>query len=707
MVNKSSRTWNQIGTFFLLSAAIILLSFSSCPAASPRTSKTIFLVSSYERGEVCGQPQEDGLLEELDRQGYSENHNLRVLRYYMNSKRINTSAIQIAQQGEIARKQIAENEPDLIVTLDDNAAREVMLPYIGSSTPVVFSGINRLPESYDEEKDFIDEQRRPLANVTGVYEKLQLTHSLDLISEIIPSGKKVAALVDCTPSGDAVARQLADEYQRHPGRLEFSITRIGSVEELEGTIEKINQDPEICAYFPVLTALKCGGQTCTSPEIIPMLLQKADKPELAINFTYSRMGFFGGAAVDFKAMGIQAGTQAAKILSGTPVSALPVEDVQRFAIVFNLTRAKDLNINIPPELIGAADKVYNQLPLPTRENPLHISLVHSYEKDKGCGPIIEQGMLTALAEFGYKDGEKLIINRLYMDSRSNNLETPSIRAAGQSVLEQIDKQAPDMIIIFDDNAIEHVMLPLAKSHYPIFFAGMNISPEKYNQIKAFMINRRQPGFNITGITEETDHEQSFKLTKELFPKARTMVVVSSSNTLFLRRMNSSLRQWFEDNPELVPFTIRDFIEVKTMADYQETMLRLAADPEVDLIYPYVPISLQRPDGSGAPLAEALQWTFSNINKPGMTWMIDFVKMGFLATIGIDLDACGRQLAGKIEKAFNGIPIAEIPIDLPHKYAIALNQARANQLGIKLPLELLESAKFVFQEMTACQPGGRD
>ena len=316
-------------------------------------------------------------------------------------------------------------------------------------------------------------------------------------------------------------------------------------------------------------------------------------------------------------------------------------------------------------------------------------------------------MLEALAEAGYRDGEELIISRFHMHSRSCNLESSTISGAGREVLQEIDRLNPNLIVIFDDNAIEHVMLPLAKSRYPIFFAGMNIAPETYNAIKPFMINRLQPGFNITGVTEETEHQHSFNLIKELCPQAKTMAIVSSSSTPFLKRMNDTFRAWLDQHQTELPFQIKNFIEVKYLAEYKKTMLELAENPAIDLIYPYVPISLIRADGKGAGLDETLGWTFNHIKKPEMTWLVDFVKMGYLATIGIDLETCGHQLAGKIGQAFQGLFPAEIPIERPQKYAIALNQARARQLDIEFPLELLDSAKFVFQDMAVCKPKNKD
>ncbi|MCD6532895.1 MAG: hypothetical protein J7L25_02300, partial [Deltaproteobacteria bacterium] len=485
-----------------------LLIYSSCaffiPSllfAADNQPKNIFLVSSYERGEVCSQPQEDGLLEELARHGFIENKNLTVKRYYMDTKRTHTTPAAMAIQGKKALHLIRQAQPDLdlVVILDDNATREVMLPLVGSDIEIVFSGLNRRPEFYNKKNRFMNNRQRPGYNVTGIYEKLQAARSLALITEIIPGLKKVVALVDQTPTGDAVVKQLEKEVAGKEIPLNFSIEQIGTWQELEEVVQRINHDPEIGAYFPVLTGLKDKtGKTFTVPEIIPWLIEHCHKPDLTINYIFCRLGFFGSAAVDFKAMGAQAGAQAAQILNGTPAGDLPIEDADRYAIVFNLKRARQLKVTIPAEILGAADTIYNSLPLPSPEKPLRMMIVQSYEEGKGCGAILEKGMLAGLAKAGYEDGKNLAITHHFMNTRMTYLSEDEINHQGQAAIMAVTTTDPDMVVIFDDNAVEQVMLPLAKSKYPIFFAGMNVAPEIYNREHQFMKSRSQPGFNITG-----------------------------------------------------------------------------------------------------------------------------------------------------------------------------------------------------------------
>ena len=79
---------------------------------------------------------------------------------------------------------------------------------------------------------------------------------------------------------------------------------------------------------------------------------------MALNYFFSEVGLFGGAAVDFNAMGSLAGRKAGRVLSGEDVGTLEIEDAPDYAIVFNLKRANKLGIEIPHPLRTATDHVY-------------------------------------------------------------------------------------------------------------------------------------------------------------------------------------------------------------------------------------------------------------------------------------------------------------------------------------------------------------
>jgi ABC-type uncharacterized transport system substrate-binding protein len=79
---------------------------------------------------------------------------------------------------------------------------------------------------------------------------------------------------------------------------------------------------------------------------------------MSLNYFFSKLGLYGGAAVDFTSMGRMAGEKVARILNGEKAGSLPIEDARDYAIVFNQRRARQLNIAIPTPLLTAADHVY-------------------------------------------------------------------------------------------------------------------------------------------------------------------------------------------------------------------------------------------------------------------------------------------------------------------------------------------------------------
>ena len=234
--------------------------------------KRLFIVHSYEEGQVCGQPQHDGVLKALDEAGWKVGQNLVLGTYYMDTKKTYTTPEQIAARGREALEQAKAFKPDVVITLDDNAVRTVMLPLVGSDIPVA------------EFQDLI--------------------------------------------------------------------------------LNRVNTDPMIGAIYSI--ALRVEGPDGTmnnAPEVFKWQIANCTKPSMALNYFFAKLGLFGGAAVDFVAMGHQTGDKVAAIFNGTKAGDLPIEDARKYAIVFNTARARELGITVPFEILGAADFVYDTIAL--------------------------------------------------------------------------------------------------------------------------------------------------------------------------------------------------------------------------------------------------------------------------------------------------------------------------------------------------------
>ena len=345
---------------------------ATTPALAQHAPKRVYIVQSYEAGHVCGEPQAEGELQSLAAAGWIVGRNLEVKTYYMDAYITNTSPESMRREGQNALREIEEFKPDLVFANDDAAIAQVMMPLVGGSIPIVFSGMNGQPEMYNERKHYMDSWAHPGSNVTGVYEKLYAVQAIKVMEQAVPGlrGSKVAMITDYTPTGNGLTKQFEIELKEVTD-VQWEVQRVHDWSEYTTLIERLNGDPEVKAIYPVALSLPGdNGARYSAAQIYDWTLAHSRKPEMAINYFFARMGLFGGAVENFSAMGRLAGQKAVKIFNGTKAGDLPIEDGPDSAIVFNVKRAKDLGIKIPPRVLAAANAVYKDDLLPLQGRAL-------------------------------------------------------------------------------------------------------------------------------------------------------------------------------------------------------------------------------------------------------------------------------------------------------------------------------------------------
>ncbi len=344
--------------FFPVFCLVLITLFVDLGISRADDIKKLFILHSYEEGHVCGQPQHDGAVEALAKMGFTVGDNLLVETYFMDTKRTNNSKKLIQQQADIALEKITDFAPDVLITIDDNAFRTVALKLTNQPMAIVFSGMNAQPKAYNRVTRIIETWERPGHNITGVYEKLYFVEALRVHGKIFPDFSKTLVLVDTSPTGKAIKKQIELEIlgEQLPCALEIKV--VSSFEEYKRVVQTVSEDPQIGAIYPAALLLKdAEGNTYTAPDIFAWTIQNSQRPEIALNYSFTRMGLFGGAAVDFFAMGKQAGQMVGEIFKGKNAGALPIEKAKKFALAFNLNRANNLGIQLPPDILLAADEI--------------------------------------------------------------------------------------------------------------------------------------------------------------------------------------------------------------------------------------------------------------------------------------------------------------------------------------------------------------
>lgn len=326
----------------------------------------VFFVHSYDPKNVCGVPQQTGALDMLKKLGFEEGKNIQYKTFYMDTKKTYTAPDQQKKRGQIALSLIKEFDPDLIMTIDDNAIKHVMLPLVDSKYQVVFSGMNGQVEDYDKMVEFMETRERPGHNVTGVIEFMHFAESFGLMQKIIPTLKKVMFIADKTPSGNGITKAIKIDMQKDPAfPVEVEIRRAGTFAQYKDLLREANKRQDIHAIYPIAVGLDAPPpkRRVVAQEIFAWTLRNSTKPDVAATFFFCKFGVLGGATVDFPAMGGEAAVKIARILRGENAGNIPIENCKRFAIAINLARAEQLNMQIPYDILGAADHIYKVMAL--------------------------------------------------------------------------------------------------------------------------------------------------------------------------------------------------------------------------------------------------------------------------------------------------------------------------------------------------------
>lgn len=657
----------------------------------------IFIVHSYEAENICGFPQETGIIEGLAEHGFTTGNNLQVERFYMDTKRVHTSPEQIALQGRAARAAIIKWQPDVLVTLDDNAAREVMLPLVDSELPVVFSGINNTPEHYNGHKRFMNSRKTPGHNVTGIHEKLHVAKSLQVMKEIVPDLRRFVVLIDDSPSGRAVRKQVEQELTGNTGNVLYSFWLAHDFAEYKRMIQRINSDPAIGSYYPICTRLENGGGRVVSvPEITAWNLAHCTKPAMAVNFGFVRLGLFGGASVNFSAMGRQIAAKVAAILNGTGAGDIPVEDAEDYALVFNLARARQLGLSIPADLLGAADQVYDSMELGSPLIQPQVFIIHS-EGGGGDEALLEQGIFLEMERAGWVNGRTVDIRHFFLHAEQISSEEV-LHERGNRALDEIYQLKPDVVVVLGDAAATEIMLPMVGSSYPVLFAGVHAPLSYYQQHKQIGKGRLLLGKNTTGVSTTFDYVKTLEAVHLMLPEVRRMVVLISEFWPWTEAIGDDFAEKVKSHFGESGFPDIRFERVSTLEEFRKTVLGLDADPEIELISAVLPMCLTATDGSQVSAGETLAWFFAHQRKPGFAFSASGVRHGFLVSAATNPKITGRQLGRQLVRVLAGDVPASIPIEQPAGSGLYLNQARARQLGVKIPVDIFEAAQHVYTSM---------
>ena len=275
-----------------------------------------------------------------------------------------------------------------------------------------------------------------------------------------------------------------------------------------------------------------------------------------------------------------------------------------------------------------------------------------------------------LRRLGWVDGENISVDYRFAESRFERLPAlaaelvrrqPTVIVAGPTPPALAAKNATGTIPIVIWGVADPVLVGLINSH-------------------------ARPGGNVTGISFAfgTDlYSKELELLKEAVPMLRRLGVLSNS----ANPGHVSAMKGVKASAQSLGLSLQ-IVEVRAPDEFAvaiDTMVKARA--EAVLIVPDSLFGLN---------AEKLAVPMAKSRLPSMFGTRNNVEAGGLMSYGPNLTNQNRQAATYVDKILRGAKPAELPVEQPTKFELAINLKTAKALGITMPQSLLLRADEVIQ-----------
>ena len=196
---------------------------------------------------------------------------------------------------------------------------------------------------------------RPSGNVTGVYTMTDEMNPkrLALLKEVAPAVRRVGVLLRQDFPSEAIAKRdwQNAELAAHQLEVELFALDVRTADDITTAFDRAStngvqgivtfRNPTVVTYL----------------ELIAGLSRKRRLPAVFDAREYVEAGGLMSYGPDIDRTYRQLATYAYKLLHGTPVSNLPIEQPTTFELVINKRTAADIGVSIPSTVLTRADKV--------------------------------------------------------------------------------------------------------------------------------------------------------------------------------------------------------------------------------------------------------------------------------------------------------------------------------------------------------------
>lgn len=290
--------------------------------------------------------------------------------------------------------------------------------------------------------------------------------------------------------------------------------------------------------------------------------------------------------------------------------------------------------------------------------------------------IADNPFTNRLRSLGWVEGQNLRIERAYGEGQEQRLPELAAGLVGRKV-----------DVIWASGVRATLAAMRLTDSIPIVFWGVPYPVEQ-----GVIASLARPGGNVTGIAftgAEVVLQKALQVLREIAPSARRLALLVTPSVFhtvggkpspeLAGKMNAAAAE--------LEFKAREFA-VERKADFDRAFASIVEWKAEALAAGSTTVAY-RERGRIA--------TFANGNGiPGAYGQREFVEAGGLVSYGLrSVDTLERS-ADIIDRVLRGTRVAELPVELPTKYELAINLKAAAALGLTIPQSLLLRADLVIE-----------
>jgi ABC-type uncharacterized transport system substrate-binding protein len=289
--------------------------------------------------------------------------------------------------------------------------------------------------------------------------------------------------------------------------------------------------------------------------------------------------------------------------------------------------------------------------------------------DDGEGQRRLSALREGLERRGWIDGKNI---RIEVNWSVNDAEQ------AKSAVNALIGRAPDLILTSGTPAasVSHQ----ATTTIPIVFTVVSEPVEQ-----GFAQSLAYPGGNMTGFTnlEPTLGSKWVELLKEIAPNVTRVAMIFNPQTApaALVASRSADEAAARLSIELVRSPVHDIVEIESAIKRQRSQTDGLILPPDTFLNPHRKLIVD----------------LASVHKIPVIYSASYiVAEGGLASYGIDLAESFRQAGSYVDRIFHGEKPADLPVQQPTKFDLAINLNTAKALGLTVPSTLLARADQVIE-----------